>query len=154
MNARAKKAARFKARKIERIINSALKECGFSFTIRILARGGGKWRGARLAPSFWHELFIAHPESDRYNMLRNFVNRRLSAPGGGMPRLEASSECPTCGNEVLLFSDPHEWQRTRRRRWKVTGYGPATGDCCDNLIVDDFNGCRVLQRKPSTPAAA
>jgi hypothetical protein len=58
-------------------------------------------------------------------------------------RVEAIAECPTCGRDVELVADTEAWQ-FRGGRWRHTEYGPATGECCDLVIVDSFDRCIVL----------
>ena len=55
----------------------------------------------------------------------------------------AITECPACGKEVELVGDTEAWTEDDDGRWVHAEYGPATGSCCDKLIVDSFEGCHV-----------
>lgn len=52
-------------------------------------------------------------------------------------------DCPVCGKEIELISDTESWVRTNDGRWDHSEYGPAQGVCCDRLIVDSWDACRV-----------
>jgi hypothetical protein len=77
----------------------------------------------------------------------------------------AIAKCPTCGRDVELLSDTDGWEELEppaalRRAayanrqplpkvWLHDGYGPDMGECCGDLIVDSFDGCKVYSR-PAT----
>ncbi len=51
--------------------------------------------------------------------------------------------CPVCRSTVDLIADTEEWTQGDDGRWQHNQYGPAQGVCCDRLIVDSFDGCKV-----------
>jgi hypothetical protein len=62
-------------------------------------------------------------------------------------RLEAIAECPTCGEDVELWSDTTAWVEVKehgRTYWRHSEYGPAAGDCCDKAIVSWWEGTFVI----------
>jgi hypothetical protein len=60
-------------------------------------------------------------------------------------RIDAHAVCPRCGQEVELIADTEEWKRSYSGRWRHSSYGPALGECCGQLIVDSFDGCKVYE---------
>lgn len=58
-------------------------------------------------------------------------------------RVVAIVECPRCGADVECIGETEEWH-LKRSRWHHTVYGPGTGECCDQIIVDTYDGAFVL----------
>lgn len=46
--------------------------------------------------------------------------------------------CPVCGGDVELVAETEVWVRGDDGRWHHNEYGPATGVCCERLVVDSF----------------
>jgi len=62
-------------------------------------------------------------------------------------RVAAVVECPTCQTRVVLVAETEEWEQREDGTWQHSGWGPANGVCCDNLIVD-FCDSREVYRLP------
>lgn len=82
-----------------------------------------------------------------YNRVVDRLNRRRSSREHcRFDLIESEWFCDKCGRHVYLFASPMEWERYRQRGnryWKVTGYGPATGECeCPGFIADTEDGTR------------
>ena len=56
----------------------------------------------------------------------------------------AVAECPTCGRDVELIAETEQWVEDDDGRWLHDGYVPATGECCEVLIADWWEGCFVF----------
>jgi hypothetical protein len=53
------------------------------------------------------------------------------------------AKCPTCHKEVALVAETEEWEQRDDATWEHVGWGPASGVCCDNLIVQFTNGYEI-----------
>jgi hypothetical protein len=63
-------------------------------------------------------------------------------------KVAAVAKCPTCHKEVALVAETEEWEQREDATWEHVGWGPATGVCCDNLIVEFPNGYEVYPLPP------
>jgi hypothetical protein len=63
-------------------------------------------------------------------------------------KVAAVAKCPTCHKEVALVAETEEWEQREDATWEHVGWGPATGVCCDNLIVKFSNGYEVYPLPP------
>jgi hypothetical protein len=64
-------------------------------------------------------------------------------------KVAAVANCPTCHEEVALVAETEEWEQREDGIWEHVGYGPASGVCCDNLIVELSNGFEVYPLPPT-----
>ena len=61
-------------------------------------------------------------------------------------RVAGHAVCPQCESLIELTDDTEAWTLDEDARvWRHSEYGPACGVCCDNLIVDSFEGARVYR---------
>jgi hypothetical protein len=58
-------------------------------------------------------------------------------------KVAAIAKCSTCHKDVALVAETEEWEQREDATWEHVGWGPATGVCCDNLIVKFSNGYEV-----------
>jgi hypothetical protein len=63
-------------------------------------------------------------------------------------KVAAVAKCPTCHKEIALVAETEEWEQREDATWEHAGWGPATGVCCDNLIVEFSNGYEVHPLPP------
>jgi hypothetical protein len=66
-------------------------------------------------------------------------------------RLVGVAECDRCGADVELWADAEEWQQQDDGSWKVTGFGPGQGVCCDLLYADWWEGTFVFDLRTEQP---
>lgn len=60
-------------------------------------------------------------------------------------RVTAICECPTCGEDVALWSDTEEWRQGTNGRWYHLHYSACSiGECCGKVLIDTDDGCMVL----------
>jgi hypothetical protein len=57
-------------------------------------------------------------------------------------RVLAVVECPSCGLEQALSAETVTWKEKvpGSQVWRHTGYGPALGECCGQLLADWWEG--------------
>lgn len=61
-------------------------------------------------------------------------------------KVTAICECPTCGNEVSMWSETEEWHQQPDGRWHHSHYDAcSTGECCGQVIIDTWEGCFVMK---------
>jgi hypothetical protein len=59
-------------------------------------------------------------------------------------KVAAVAKCSTCHKEIALVAETEEWeQREEDATWEHVGWGPATGVCCGNLIVEFSKGYEI-----------
>jgi hypothetical protein len=58
------------------------------------------------------------------------------------------TKCPACHKDVALVAETEEWEQREDGTWEHAGWGPATGVCCDNLIVEFPDGFEVYPLPP------
>ncbi len=46
-------------------------------------------------------------------------------------------------DDVALIAETEEWEQGEDATWEHAGWGPATGVCCDNLIIEFSSGYEV-----------
>ncbi len=63
-------------------------------------------------------------------------------------KVTAFTKCPTCHKDVALVAETDEWEQRDDATWEHAGWGPATGVCCDNLIVELSSGYEVYPLPP------
>jgi hypothetical protein len=102
---------------------------------------------------------LTEEQAEKHNRLVRFVNYLVAFPSEeGMPMIDGTAICPECGKEVWLIAEPDAWTERpqpgwRRRRsnpkvaWKVDGWGPGIGECCDGFIASQLDGdCHYYKR--------
>lgn len=141
---RIKRAQKWRARRYERAVNSALQTHGYTFKVRFHRLRNFHRREIELVIARVPGKFLLPKDSEKWERFARLVNSYLAEVGGGLPIADGVCECIKCGHDVMMLADPDEWQRRRDGRWKVTGYWPATGVCCDHLYADDFERTRVF----------
>lgn len=66
-------------------------------------------------------------------------------------QVTAICECPTCGEEVAMWSETEEWCKGKDGRWNHLNYdGCSTGECCGKVLIDTFDGSYVLEIPKTT----
>jgi hypothetical protein len=63
-------------------------------------------------------------------------------------KVTAIAKCPTCQKDIALVAKTEEWEQREGATWEHAGWGPASGVCCDNLIVEFSNGYEVYPLPP------
>ena len=58
-------------------------------------------------------------------------------------KVAAIAKCPTCHKDIPLVAETEEWEQREDATWEHVGWGPATGVCCGNLIVEFSEGYEV-----------
>ena len=71
-------------------------------------------------------------------------------PGGyrRKQRAVAVAKCPTCHKVIALVAETEEWEQREDATWEHVGWGPASGVCCDNLIVEFPDGYEIYPLPP------
>lgn len=60
-------------------------------------------------------------------------------------KVTAICDCPTCGQEVSLWSETDEWTKRQDGKWHHIGYDACSmGECCGNVLIDTFDGAMVI----------
>jgi len=63
-------------------------------------------------------------------------------------RMDCIVECAFCHNDVECWSETEEWTEGDDGKWHHAGYGPSTGECCQQAYIDTWDGCfRIDLRK-------
>ena len=63
-------------------------------------------------------------------------------------KVAAVAKCPMCHKEIALVAETEEWEQREDATWEHVGWGPASGVCCDNLIVELPDGYEVYPLPP------
>jgi hypothetical protein len=63
-------------------------------------------------------------------------------------KVAAVAKCPTCQKELALVARTEEWEQRDDASWEHASWGPASGVCCDNLIVEFSEGYEVYPLPP------
>lgn len=66
-------------------------------------------------------------------------------------RIAGYTRCIRCSRRLWLYEQPVAHTMIRGR-WVVTGWGPASGECCGLLYVDEYGVAAVYPIEPYCPA--